>query len=374
MGNMWLLIISFSLAVGISALCSLTEAVLYSVSWSYIESLRKKGRYPGELLYRLKSNIDEPITAILTLNTIANTAGASIAGAAAAGVFGRENVVYFSIVFTLTILFFSEIIPKTVGVLYNRFLATVLARPLRLLVFVFLPVINAIGFLIRFLEKGSKRLETSEEDVLALVSLSRKTGVLKRFEERYIHNVLELDKKRVAEVMTPRTVMFTLPAEMEIGDALNVEDMWSYSRVPIYFNNDPEDIRGIVYKVDVLKYLVKGASKKKLGELLKNVHFFPEAVTLDRALLRFLESRIPMAIVIDEYGGISGLITLEDILEEILGKEIVDETDVVEDMKSLALKRKEELLMDGEVSYETGGDRGAREEGQEVALVKEERE
>ncbi len=344
----WLLALSFSLAVGISALCSLTEAVLYSVSWSYIETLRKKGKYPGELLYRLKTNIDEPITAILTLNTIANTAGASIAGAAAASVFGKDYVVYFSIVFTLTILFFSEIIPKTVGVLYNRFLATILARPLQILVFLFLPIIGAIGFLIRFLEKGSRRVETSEEDVLALVSLSRKSGVLKNFEEKYIHNVLELDNKRVVEVMTPRTVMFTLPAEMKIGDALNVENMWAYSRVPIYFNNDPEDIRGIVYKVDVLKYLVKDCRDKTLGELVKNVHFFPEAVTLDKALLKFLESRIPMAIVIDEYGGISGLITLEDILEEILGKEIVDETDTVEDMKTLALKKRKQLLKERE--------------------------
>jgi CBS domain containing-hemolysin-like protein len=341
---MWLLVLSFSLAVGISALCSLTEAVLYSVSWSYIESLRRRGKFSGEVLFRLKSNIDRPITAILTLNTIANTAGASIAGAAAVSVFGEDKLLYFSIVFTLTILFFSEIIPKTVGVLYNRFFASILARPLMWLVFLFLPVINGISFIIKFLERGRKELETSEEDVLALVSLSRKTGVLKHFEEKYIHNVLELDKKRVMHVMTPRTVIFSLPAENTLKESINLDKMWPYSRIPIFFNGDIEDIRGIVYKVDVLRYLVKGEGEKKLKDLMKPVHFFLETLTLDRVLLKFLESRIPMAIVLDEYGGISGLITLEDILEEILGKEIVDETDRVEDMRELAKRKKQEIL------------------------------
>ena len=341
---MWLLAISFALAVGISSLCSLTEAVLYSVSWSYIETLRKKGKKTGDILFQLKSNIDRPITAILTLNTVANTAGASIAGAAAISVFGEKNLYIFSIVFTLTILFFSEIIPKTVGVLYNRTFAQILARPLLGLVVLFLPVINIISFTIKFLEKGKKGVDTSEEDVLALVSLSRKTGVIKQFEEKYIHNVLKLDNKRIMQVMTPRTVMFSLPAEMSIKDSIDVDNMWPYSRVPIFFNGDIEDIRGIVYKVDVLRYLIKGEGEKKLYELKKPVHFVLETITLDRLLVRFLESRIPMAIVLDEYGGISGLITLEDILEEILGKEIVDETDKVEDMRTLAENKKQEIL------------------------------
>ena len=353
---MWLLFLSFGLAVGISAICSLTEAVLYSVSWSYIESLRKKKKSSGEILYRLKSNIDRPITAILTLNTIANTAGASIAGAAAVSVFGQDKLLYFSIVFTLTILFFSEIIPKTVGVLYNRIFASILARPLMGLVFLFLPIINGIGFIIRFLEKGKKELETSEEDVLALVSLSRKTGVLKHFEEKYIHNILELDKKRIMQVMTPRTVIFSLPGEQTLEQALDIDKMWPYSRVPIYFNDDIEDIRGIVYKVDVLRALVKGEGKKRLKDLMKPVHFFLETLTLDKVLFKFLESRIPMGIVLDEYGGISGLITLEDILEEILGKEIVDETDRVEDMRILAEKKKLELLTKLEKDFKSNED------------------
>lgn len=341
---MWLLAISFALAVGISSLCSLTEAVLYSVSWSYIETLRKKGKKTGDILFQLKSNIDRPITAILTLNTVANTAGASIAGAAAISVFGEKNLYIFSIVFTLTILFFSEIIPKTVGVLYNRTFAQIVARPLLGLVVLFLPLINIISFTIKFLEKGKKGVDTSEEDVLALVSLSRKTGVIKQFEEKYIHNVLKLDNKRIMQVMTPRTVMFSLPAEMSIKDSIDVDNMWPYSRVPIFFNGDIENIRGIVYKVDVLRYLIKGEGEKKLYELKKPVHFVLETITLDRLLVTFLESRIPMAIVLDEYGGISGLITLEDILEEILGKEIVDETDKVEDMRTLAENKKQEIL------------------------------
>lgn len=341
---MWLLILSFSFAVIISAFCSLTEAVLYSVSWTYIENLRKQGKAAGKILYKLKMDIDKPITAILTLNTVANTAGASIAGAAAASVFGEHSLIYFSLVFTLTILFFSEIIPKTVGVLYNRFFASMLAKPLMGLVILFNPVIFFIGFVIKFLEKGKKGVNASEEEVLALVSLSRKVGVIKQFEEKFISNVLKLDQKRVMDIMTPRTVIFSLPGEKRVLEVMDVDNMWPYSRVPVYFNDDIEDIRGIIYRVDVLKALVKGEKNKQLKDLMKPVHFVLETITLDRLLLKFLESRIPMAIVIDEYGGLAGLVTLEDIVEEILGKEIVDETDFITDMRKFAQQKKEEKM------------------------------
>ncbi len=341
---MWLLILSFGFAVIISAFCSLTEAVLYSVSWTHIENLRKQGKGVGDILYKLKMDIDKPITAILTLNTVANTAGASIAGAAAASVFGEHRLVYFSIVFTLTILFFSEIIPKTVGVLYNRSFSSILARPLLALVIVFNPLIFVISFVIKFIERGKKGVYASEEEVLALVSLSRKVGKIKQFEENFISNVLKMDEKRVMDVMTPRTVIFSLPAEKRVSEVMNVDNMWPYSRVPVYFNDDIDDIRGIIYKVDVLKALIKGEKDKQLKELIKPVHFVLETITLERLLFRFLESRVPMAIVIDEYGGIAGLVTLEDIVEEILGKEIVDETDFITDMRKFAQQKKAEKI------------------------------
>lgn len=341
---MTLLAITVLLVLIVSGLCSLIEAVLYSVSWSHIENLRKKGKKTGELLYNLRQNVDEPITAILTLNTISHTVGAAVAGAIAASVFGQNSVFYFSIVFTILILILSEIIPKTLGVLYNRFWSTIITRPLHILVIMMLPIIKAIGFMVKHMGKNRVGPEASEDDLLALVSLTRRTGVLKKFEEKSIQNILTLDTKTVKETMTPRTVIFSLPAEKTVSEVWDYKDIWPYSRVPVYEDNDPENIIGIVYRREILEVLAKDQKDKKLTELMKSVHFVLENLTLDRVLITFLNSRLHLAVVLDEYGGLAGLITLEDILEEILGSEIMDETDQVADMRQLALERRKRLI------------------------------
>ncbi|HMB31530.1 MAG TPA: hemolysin family protein [Desulfohalobiaceae bacterium] len=338
------LLISVVLVLLISGFCSLSEAVLYSVPWSYIEKLRESGKKSGAVLYKLRLEVDEPITAILTLNTISHTAGAAVAGAAAVSVFGEESLLYFSLLFTALILILSEILPKTVGVLHNRFFASLLARPLMGMVIVLLPIIKALSFFVNFLTKRKGGPETSEEDIMAMVSLTRKTGVLKHFEEESIQNILTLDNKTIREVMTPRTVMFSLPAEKTVSEVWDSRNIWPYSRVPVYDNGDPEDIVGIVYRREVLETLASDQYAKPISSLMKPVHFILETLTLDRVLVTFLESRLHLAVVLDEYGGVSGLITLEDILEEILGKEIMDETDQVADMRKLALERRQKLL------------------------------
>lgn len=338
------LILSVALAILVSSYCSLAEAVLYSVPWSYIERLRESGKKSGNLLYKLRKDVDEPITAILTLNTVAHTVGAAVAGAAAAKVFGENSVFVFSVVFTILILILSEIIPKTVGVLYNRFFSPFLAMPLRLLVFIFLPVIKTTSFIVNFLGKNKETPDTTEEDLRAMASLTRKSGVLKKFEEHYINNILTLDNKTVREVMTPRTVIFSLPEEKTVFEVWNKENIWPYSRVPVYENQDPEQVIGIVYRREVLEILAKGKGNSQLRDLMKPAHFTLESLTLDRVMVTFLESRLHLALVLDEYGGLAGLITLEDILEEILGREIVDETDQVADLRELALQRKKNLL------------------------------
>ncbi len=342
---MFTLITSVVLAILISSYCSLAEAVLYSVPWSYIESLRKSGKKSGELLYKLRNDVDEPITAILTLNTVAHTVGAAVAGAAAAKVFGENSVFIFSIVFTILILILSEIIPKTIGVLYNRSFSVFLAVPLRLLVVIFYPLIKSTSFIVDFLGKNKAvGPDTSEEDLRALASLTRKSGVLKQFEERYINNILTLDSKTVREVMTPRTVIFSLPQDKSVSEVWDEKNIWPYSRVPVYENQDPEEVIGIVYRREVLESLAEGKGDMQLKELMKPAHFTLESLTLDRVLVKFLGSRIHLAVVLDEYGGLSGLITLEDILEEILGREIIDETDQVANMRELALQRKHNVL------------------------------
>jgi CBS domain containing-hemolysin-like protein len=327
------------LAVSISALCSVAEAVLYSLPWSYIEQLRRAGRKSGDILFELRSAIDKPITAILTLNTIANTAGAALAGAAAAAVLGSEMLGYFSAAFTAAILVFSEVLPKTIGVVHHRRLAPIIARPLQILVLALGPIIWCVRLLVRFAGKGIGP-QASEEDLRAVLSLTRKAGVIKAAEELSIKNILSLDVKMVKDIMTPRTVIFSLPANLTVAEAKATKATWPHSRIPVY-EKDPEDIVGLVYRREVLEALANDQDDVSLARLMKPIHFVLETMTLDKLLVRFLESRTHLSVVLDEYGGVAGVVTLEDVLEEILGNEIVDETDQVVDMRELArIKRK----------------------------------
>ncbi len=342
------LILSVSLATLISFFCSVSEAALYSISWSRIESLRKQGRRSGDILFAMRRDIEKPISAILTLNTVANTAGASIAGAAAAKVFGAEHLGLFAVVFTLIILIFAELIPKTLGVAYNKKAAPLLARPLQLLILACAPITWLLGFVVRIFKSSSTGPQTTEEDVRAVVSLTYKAGILKEYEELAIGNILSLDKKQVREIMTPRTVVFSLPAQMSVAEARESKSVWPHSRIPVFEHDDHEDIVGLVYRREVFEALANGRDNLTLDKLMRPVEFVPETLTLDRLLIKFLKSRIHLIVVLDEYGGVSGVVSLEDVLEEILGREIVDETDQVADMRELA-KKKRKCLVDSSV-------------------------
>lgn len=338
------LFIAAGLAVAISAFCSITEAVLYSVPWSHIEHLREEGKATGRLLYKLRADVEKPIAAVLTLNTIANTAGASIAGAAAARVYGSEALGIFAAIFTLAILIFSEILPKTMGVVYCRTLAPMLAKPLQVLVWTFLPVHWLTGFLARAVRPARSRgPQTTEADINAVASLTRRSGVIQPYEEQTIKNILTLDEKTVEEIMTPRTVVFSMSSSLGVEEASRLEDIFHYSRIPVYENGNHEDIVGLIYRRNVLEALAHGRGDATIGSMMRPVNFVQETLSLDRLLLRFLESRVHLLVVLDEYGGMAGVVSLEDVMEEILGKEIVDETDEVEDLRALAHARRQQL-------------------------------
>ena len=337
------LILAVGLAVLFSCFCSVAEAVFYTFTWSHIEQLRKKGRKSGEILYRLRRDVDKPITAILTLNTVAHTIGASIAGAAWAAVFGEATLGWFALAFTVVILIFSEILPKTIGVVYTRKLAPILARPLQWMVLVFSPVIWVSGFLTRAVGGSKSAPDATEEDLQALVALTRRAGAIKPYEELSIRNILTLDTKTVEEIMTPRTVVFSLPASMTVEEARESRSIWPHSRFPVYAE-DPEDIVGIVYRREVFEALADDKDDLKLSDIMKPVRFVLENLALDRLLVKFLEQRLHLFVVLDEYGGVSGVVSLEDVLEEILGSEIVDETDQVADMRKMAHMRRQALM------------------------------
>jgi CBS domain containing-hemolysin-like protein len=354
------LILAVALAVGVSAFCSVSEAVFYTFSWSRIEQLRRQGKKSGEVLYNLRRDVDKPISAILTLNTVAHTVGAAIAGAAWATVFGHDSLVWFSLVFTAVILLFSEILPKTFGVVYNQQLAPLLSKPLWLLVQALTPIIWVCGWMARLVSRGKSEPETTEEDIRALVSLTRKAGVIKPYEEMSIRNILSLDQKTVEEIMTPRTVVFTLPAALSVAEARRLHSAWPHSRIPVYEGEDPEDLVGVVFRRKVFEALANDQDELRLADIMAPVKFVPENLSLDKLLVKLLGTRIHFYVVLDEYGGVAGVVTLEDVLEEILGREIVDDTDQVVDMREFARKQREALIsaMGGESRGEPGPSAG----------------
>ncbi len=342
-GPMIELIIIVMVVVGTSAMCSLFEAILYSVPISHIESLAQEGRASGRILQRLRKEVDRPIAAILSLNTIANTAGAAVAGAVALNVFGPSNVVYFSAVFTLLILMFSEVFPKTAGVVYNRPLSKFIARPLQLLVTLMSPLVWFTRKLTRLIAKRDQEQQISEDELQVMIRLSGQTGVLGKDEVDAITNIIALKSKKVAEVMTPRIVIFSKSGQLTVGDIRDEAGNWVHGRVPIY-DKDAEDIVGIAHRREILNAIGQDEFDKKLIDLIHPVHFVADDLTLDQLLRQFLERKQHMFVVLGEFGGVAGVVTLEDVLEEMLGQEIVDEFDEVENMRELAKQRRDELM------------------------------
>ena len=337
------LILATGLAVVISALCSIIEAVLYSVPQSQVEVMASSGKKSGLLLKKLKKNIQQPITAILTLNTIANTMGAAVAGASAAVVFGKENLVWFSVFFTLTILLFSEILPKTAGVAYAKNLAAWIALPLSGLIKVMSPLIWLCQVVTHLIPKQEKEALVSIEEIQAVAVLGRKSGEIEPQQEKVIANILKLQDKTVRQVMTPRTVVFSLSEHLTIAEALKMKEQWNrHSRVPV-FDKNPDDVVGIVLSRNVLLSLSDGRKDQKLSELVQPVHFVPEAAPLNKILLEFFEQRIHLFVVVDEYGSVTGVVSLEDIIEEIVGREIIDESDKAGNLREYARYRKKML-------------------------------
>lgn len=337
------LAIAVSAAVLISAMCSLFEAVLYSVPLSHIESMAAEGHRAGHILQRLRQDVDRPISAILSLNTIANTAGATIAGAAALKVLGPNWIGYFSAFFTVAILMFSEVIPKTAGVVYNRRLSLVIAQPLNILVVLFAPFIWLTGTVTKLISRGKVQHEVSHHELVSMARLGLKGGSIEADEVEVIQNVLSLQSKAVREIMTPRTVVFSLSADATVQEVKDNSGLLNYSRIPVY-DKDADDVVGMTLRRDLLTAMADGEGETRVEELMRPVDFVAQSLSVDRLLRMLLERRQHLAMVVDEFGGLVGLVSLEDVLEEILGKEIVDEFDQVADLRELARQRRQKTL------------------------------
>ncbi len=336
---MTLLIIYVLVALIFSFLCSIAEAVLLSVTSAYIALKEEEGEACGPVLRTLKENINQPLAAILTLNTIAHTAGAAGAGAQAAAVFGSAYLALASAILTLLILVFSEIIPKTIGATYWRQLAPATAYGLRILVLVLYPFVKLSEYLTRTMTEGPTLSGFSRQEFAAMAELSAEEGELGEQESRVVRNLLALRHTPVHAAMTPRTVLFTLPDSTTVDEFFHRYEQEPFSRIPIYDNDDGDRITGFVLRSDLLLAQARGNQQKLLETYRRDMPSVPETLTLGRAFNRAQETRAHMMLVVDEYGDMQGILTLEDIIETLLGLEIVDESDATIDMQDLARRK-----------------------------------
>ena len=350
--NLALMIVYVGVALVFSFLCSVAEAVLLSVSPSYIARLRQVGNPLADRLERVKSNIDRSLAAILTLNTIAHTVGAGGAGAEAAAYFGERWVGLAMAVLTLLILFLSEIVPKTLGAVYWRTLAGPTAGFVRGLVTTLYPFIWLSELLTRLITRGKDAHAFSREEFAALADVGVEHGQMEAEESRVVKNLLRFRELQVEAVMTPRTVVFALQQDLTIDEAFAEHPDPPFSRIPI-FGENRDAVRAFVLKVDLMRERLAGRGSRPLRELGRDVQVVPETATLEAAFERLLGSRVHLLLVVDEYGAVAGVVTLEDLLETLIGIEIVDEADEVTDLRKLALERGEELLREREVGEQS---------------------
>jgi CBS domain containing-hemolysin-like protein len=339
-------ILAVSGALFISFFCSLFEAILLSLSATQVELFAEKHPAKGGQLRSMKQDINQPITAILTLNTLAHTIGASVAGAAAVSLFGEQGLIWFSLLFTLAILLFTEILPKTMGVNFASKLGPYIVFPLRLLIISLKPLIFLAQLITKFIPGGQAAHQFSTEELRTIATLSRKSGVIQADQEAVIANILQLGQITARDVMTPRTVTFSVPASLTIKEAAHMEDRWRmHSRVPVY-DTEPDNVVGLMLSQDVLLAAAEQHFDITLAQLMRPVHFVPETAPADRIFLEFFEKHQHLFVVVDEYGSVTGVISMEDILEEIIGREIVDESDTARNMRELARLRRKKRRTD----------------------------
>ncbi|MDD2465023.1 MAG: hemolysin family protein [Desulfobulbus sp.] len=324
-------------------MCSLFEATLLSLSTTQVELMTETHPRQSLALKDFKENIEKPITAILALNTISNTIGATVAGASAVALFGQQGLVWFSVIFTLGILLFAEILPKTIGVTFARQVAPYIVVPLRIMIMLLSPVIWMAKIVTHLVPNRHKTHHISAEELKTIASLSYKSGEIEADQEKVIANILQLGEKSVRQVMTPRTVTFSASQALTIKEAARMEGKWRmHSRVPVY-DGEPDNVVGLVMSQDVLMAAAVGQDDVKLSQIMRPIHFVPETAPLDRIFVDFFERYQHLFVVVDEYGSVTGVISMEDILEEIIGREIVDESDKARNMRELALIRKKKL-------------------------------
>jgi len=334
-GNMPWLIFAIVLTLGVSFLCSLAEALILSTTIAEIEALKQRRPRHGQILELLKLGLDDTMSAILTLNTIATTLGSMIIGGMVTQLYGHAWLGTASGIMTFTILVFSEVLPKNLGVAYRVGLQPYVVHPLWWVRRALTPVLYVCSIVVRTFIKVRPSPHTSEKEIILLAERGAKEGVLSRNESNIIANALSLDDVRVSEIMTPRTVVTTLRRNAPVGEVFREYPNIPFARIPVCQKNI-DDIVGLVRRRDLLKAKANDQDLETVGNLMQEISLIPETATASNALQLFLKTHQHLLVAVDEFGSTAGVVTMEDVMEHILGREIFEKDDVAVDMRELA--------------------------------------
>lgn len=336
---MALLIFFFTLSILISFLCSVWEAVLLSISPTQVEIKFQEGSALGRRLKKFKVNIDQPLAAILTLNTLAHTVGAIGVGTQATLLFGYNFWTTFitPIAMTLAILILSEIIPKTIGANYWKELMPFTVRSVHFIVILLYPLVWLSQLITKWLKKDKDKSVLSRADFTAIAELGVQQGIFRPGESRVLKNLLRFNTIVVKDIMTPRTVAIVASENQTINDFYNENKDLRFSRIPVY-KESKDDINGYFLKDDLLSNIINGNGAARLKDITREIHIVNEHMQIPKLFSQLMENREHIALVVDEFGGMAGIVTMEDVIETLLGMEIMDEFDNIEDMQILARK------------------------------------
>lgn len=313
------------------------EASLFAVPLAYAKNLADNDSRLGKLLLRFKQNLGRPISAILILNTISHTIGAAVAGAMVDKLYGEKTLVLFSVVFTLAMLYLSEIIPKQIGAVFARRVSLLIVTPLNWLIFILSPLIWVTDGVHRLFKSKDMQPSVSEQEFLSLAEIGTSEGVLDNLEGSVIKNIIGFDRLLVKDVLTPRVVVFRLSEDAKLSDIKEDIFSWSHTRVPLHVEGDEDLITGYVLQRDLYRAMLQGEDlETPLKKFIRGVTTVNELMRADKVMLEMFEKREAICSVVDEHGSFAGLVTLEDFVEDLVGKEIVDEYDLVSDLRAYA--------------------------------------
>ncbi|MEA5596795.1 hemolysin family protein [Rivularia sp. UHCC 0363] len=343
------LILVVILVISGSAVCSGIEASLFSVSTLKVRQLAQSKNPSAIALLAIRENMNRPIATIVVLNNVFNIVGSILTGNIARTVLGDVWLGVFSGILTFLIIIFAEIVPKTIGERYAEPIALFIALPIAALTLIFTPLVWVLENVTAPFTKGKKQPTTNKAEIMLLADIAHQEGIIERDEAQMIQRVFQLNELTAADLMTPRTILTYLRGNLTLEEAKTDIIASQHTRI-IVINETIDEVIGVALKQNLLTAMVEGRKTQKIGTLTRKVGFVPETIRADRLMRNFLEAREHLAVVVDEYGNVSGVITLEDVLEVITG-EIVDETDKTIDLQAIARKKRERMLQSMRFAY-----------------------